>query len=94
MRTRSTLIIALAGVLATTVGAAAQSVGAPAGRDPATAPGGTEGIAGPRNTSEAIRSGDAIAVSPPATAAPRSDGIPAGEQGNAPAVAPRAPAPR
>ncbi|MGU3537311.1 hypothetical protein [Methylobacterium sp. A54F] len=44
--------------------AAAQSVGAPAGREPATAPGGTEGLAGPRNESEAIRAGDAVPVTP------------------------------
>lgn len=42
----------------------AQSLGAPAGRDPATAPGGTEGLAGPRNEAEAIRGGDAVAVPP------------------------------
>lgn len=39
--------------------ASAQSVGAPAGREAATAPGGTIGKAGPRNRMEAIRSGDA-----------------------------------
>ncbi|MBX9931001.1 MAG: hypothetical protein K2Y56_05620 [Methylobacterium sp.] len=42
----------------------AQSTGAPAGRDPVTAPGGTTGAAGPRNEAEAIRSGDAIPVPP------------------------------
>nr|WP_246102300.1 hypothetical protein [Methylobacterium terricola] len=54
-------------VLAAVVPAApalAQSVGAPAGSDPATAPGGTEGIAGPRNEAEAIRSGDVVPVPP------------------------------
>ncbi|WP_378972594.1 hypothetical protein [Methylobacterium komagatae] len=80
--------LALCGLLATAAAANAQSVGAPAGRDPATAPGGTEGLAGPRNTAEAIRSGDAIPV------APRTDGIPAGEQGVLPPEASRAPAPR
>ncbi|GLS42783.1 hypothetical protein GCM10007884_07680 [Methylobacterium brachythecii] len=50
--------------------ALAQSTGAPAGSEPATAPGGTEGIAGARNEREAIRSGDAIP-------APRGVGEPA-----------------
>ena len=36
----------------------------PGGQLPATAPGGTEGIAGPRNVDEAIRSGNAYAVRP------------------------------
>ena len=44
--------------------ALAQSTGAPAGRDPATAPGGTTGAAGQRNEAEAIRSGDAIPTVP------------------------------
>lgn len=83
-----TLTLAICGLLATAAAANAQSVGAPAGRDPATAPGGTEGLAGPRNTTEAIRSGDAIPV------APRTDGIPAGEQGTLPPDAPRVPAAR
>ena len=39
--------------------ASAQSVGMPAGREAATAPGGTVGKAGPRNRMEAIRSGGA-----------------------------------
>ncbi|GJD45675.1 hypothetical protein AFCDBAGC_3549 [Methylobacterium cerastii] len=39
--------------------ASAQSVGAPAGREAATAPGGAIGRAGPANRMEAIRSGDA-----------------------------------
>jgi hypothetical protein len=51
----------------------AQSVGAPAGIDGATAPGGTEGRAGPRNEAEAIRSGEAIPVPP------RAGGVPAEE---------------
>ena len=45
-------------------GAHAQSTGAPAGRDPATAPGGTEGIAGPQNERNAIRDGDAVPLPP------------------------------
>lgn len=56
------VVACLLGSLATP--AFAQGTGAPAGRDPATAPGGTEGIAGPRNEAEAIRSGDAIPVPP------------------------------
>ncbi|GJD71151.1 hypothetical protein MMMDOFMJ_4105 [Methylobacterium gnaphalii] len=48
------------GMMASTLPAFAQSTGAPAGSEPATAPGGTEGIAGARNEREAIRSGDAI----------------------------------
>ena len=43
---------------------AQQSYNPPAGREAATTPGGTEGIAGPRNEAEAIRSGDAVAVTP------------------------------
>ncbi|MCJ2082623.1 hypothetical protein [Methylobacterium sp. J-090] len=53
-------VFGLGGVLGLGGAAFAQSTGAPAGVDPATAPGGTEGIAGPRNEREAIRSGDAI----------------------------------
>nr|WP_282104063.1 hypothetical protein [Methylobacterium sp. 37f] len=53
-----TLSLGLAGV------ALAQGAGAPAGMDAATAPGGTEGRAGPRNEAEAFRSGDAIPVPP------------------------------
>ncbi|MEL6062041.1 MULTISPECIES: hypothetical protein [unclassified Methylobacterium] len=67
------VVMALGGLLGTAATAQAQSYSAPAGRDPATAPGGTEGIAGPRNESEAIRSGDAVVVSP------RGDGIPVQE---------------
>lgn len=44
--------------------ALAQSTGAPAGRDPATAPGGAEGLAGPRNEMNAVRDGDAVPVPP------------------------------
>lgn len=62
MRRTMALILALGSLLGTAAAAQAQSVGAPAGRDPATAPGGTEGLAGPRNEAEAIRSGDAIPV--------------------------------
>ncbi|KQP16695.1 hypothetical protein [Methylobacterium sp. Leaf93] len=61
--------LALCGLFGLTGAALAQGTGAPAGRDPATAPGGTEGIAGPQNEREAIRSGDAIA-------APRGVGVP------------------
>lgn len=64
---RSTILIPLAlGLLSG--GASAQSVGAPAGRDPVTAPGGTQGVAGPRNVQRAIRQGDAVR-------APRGVGI-------------------
>ncbi|MCJ2136963.1 hypothetical protein MKK69_23425 [Methylobacterium sp. J-026] len=64
MRTKTTLTLALCGLLGAAGAAAAQSYTAPAGRDPSTAPGGTEGIAGPRNEAESIRSGDAVAVPP------------------------------
>ncbi|KQP33133.1 hypothetical protein ASG60_16115 [Methylobacterium sp. Leaf469] len=57
-------VLALCGVFGLAGPALAQSVGAPAGSDPATAPGGTEGRAGPRNEREAIRSGDAIPAPP------------------------------
>lgn len=62
MRTKTSVILALCGLLGTAGTACAQSYGAPAGRDPSTAPGGTEGIAGPRNEAESIRSGDAVEV--------------------------------
>jgi hypothetical protein len=62
--------LALCGLFGLTGAALAQGTGAPAGRDPATAPGGTEGIAGPANEREAIQSGDAVA-------APRGVGVPA-----------------
>lgn len=52
--------LAVCGLFALGGAALAQSLSAPAGRDPATAPGGTEGVAGPRNAREAIRSGDAV----------------------------------
>jgi hypothetical protein len=58
------LLAGAVALLAPTLAAHAQSVGAPAGREPATAPGGTEGLAGARNEGEAIRSGDAIPVPP------------------------------
>jgi len=56
--------LALCGVIGLAGAASAQSVGAPAGRDPATAPGGTEGTAGLRNEEESIRRGDAIPAPP------------------------------
>ena len=62
--------LALCGIFGLGSAALAQSTGAPAGLDPATAPGGTEGIAGPRNERDAIKSGDAIS-------APRGIGEPA-----------------
>ncbi|HEX8375551.1 MAG TPA: hypothetical protein VF641_05125 [Methylobacterium sp.] len=62
MNRLTALAACLVGSLST--GALAQSLGAPAGLAPATAPGGTEGLAGPRNEAEAIRSGDAIPVPP------------------------------
>lgn len=62
---RTPLTLALCAVLGLSGAALAQSsTGAPAGRDPATAPGGTEGIAGPRNEMNAVRDGDAVAVAP------------------------------
>ncbi|GJD32204.1 hypothetical protein PMNALOAF_3471 [Methylobacterium adhaesivum] len=57
-------VLALCGVLGLTGTAFAQSVGAPAGNTPATAPGGTEGRAGLRNEREAIQSGDAVPAPP------------------------------
>lgn len=64
---RSTLTTTLALLATLGLGGAAlaqSSTGAPAGRDPATAPGGTKGIAGPGNVDEAVRSGDAAPASP------------------------------
>lgn len=70
MRQTLMVVLTLGGLLGTAAAVQAQSYSAPAGREPATAPGGTEGIAGPRNEAEAIRSGDAVAVPP------RGEGIP------------------
>lgn len=67
MRHTTKTILALGALLATAAAAHAQSLGAPAGRDAATAPGGTEGRAGPRNVDEAIHSGDAVVVTPNGT---------------------------
>ena len=78
MARKLALILTLSGLLATTGLAQAQSVGAPAGREPATAPGGTEGMAGPRNEAEAIRSGEAIPVPP------GSEGVPVGDPAGRP----------
>ena len=64
MRPTMMAALVLCGSLSLAGSALAQSVGAPAGRDPATAPGGTEGIAGPRNEMNAIRDGDAVPVPP------------------------------
>lgn len=62
---RTSLTLALCGFLGLSGAALAQSsTGAPAGSEPATAPGGTEGSAGLRNEREAIRDGDAVAVPP------------------------------
>jgi hypothetical protein len=85
---RSLPALALCTLLGLTGSALAQSVGAPAGSDPATAPGGTEGIAGPRNEREAERRGDAIP-------APRGIGIAAPPPMTRPeAASPPPPSPR
>lgn len=58
---RTSLTLALCGFLGLSGVALAQSsTGAPAGSEPATAPGGTEGSAGPRNEMNAVRDGDAV----------------------------------
>ena len=64
--TRLTTLVALCACLAAGLSgtAFAQGTGAPAGRDPVTAPGGTEGLAGPGNEAEAIRSREAVPVPP------------------------------
>lgn len=64
MRTKTTITLALCGLLGAVSAATAQSNTAPAGTAPATAPGGEEGRAGPRNQAEAIRSGEAVGVPP------------------------------
>ena len=64
MSDRTTLALALCAGLGLSGGALAQSVGAPAGVPSATAPGGTEGIAGPANERRAIERGDAIPAPP------------------------------
>ena len=61
--------LALGSALGISVPAQAQGTGAPAGMEPATAPGGTEGRSGMRNEAEAIRDGEAVRV-------PRGEGIP------------------
>ena len=60
------IILGSLGMTLQTESASARGMGAspPAGLAPATAPGGTQGIAGPRNAAEAIRSGQAYAVRP------------------------------
>lgn len=60
---RIILGVLLACGLGSAVPALAQSTGAPAGRPAATAPGGTEGMAGPANVRRAIRGGKAVGVS-------------------------------
>ncbi len=86
MGTKTTVTLAFCALLGAAAAAAAQSYSAPAGRDPSTAPGGTEGIAGPRNEAESIRSGDAVEVPPsrggvaveePAVPPPGTGGSPA-----------------
>ncbi|AWN38075.1 hypothetical protein [Methylobacterium radiodurans] len=69
MTRSASLAAALALGLAMCGSAQAQSVGAPAGREPATAAGGTQGIAGKRNVERAFRQGDAVR-------APRGLGVP------------------
>lgn len=64
MPLRTTLALALCAGLGLSGGALAQSVGAPAGQPSATAPGGTEGVAGPGNERRAIERGDAIPAPP------------------------------
>ncbi len=74
MRFRMTGALALCTLMGLGGAALAQSTGAPAGREPATAAGGTEGIAGPRNEIQAIEDGKAVPAPPgvgePVTAAP------------------------
>ena len=64
MLLRTIAALALVAALGLSVNAFAQSTGAPAGRPAATTPGGTEGMAGPANEEQAIRSGDAIPAPP------------------------------
>ncbi|KQT61029.1 hypothetical protein ASG52_17490 [Methylobacterium sp. Leaf456] len=64
MSVRTTLALALCAGLGLSGGALAQSVGAPAGQPSVTAPGGTEGTAGPANERRAIERGDAIPAPP------------------------------
>ena len=59
LRSAQVLILSLCLGCGLAGAASAQSVGAPAGRVAATAPGGTIGKAGARNRMEAIRSSDA-----------------------------------
>lgn len=89
----ATLLLAASLTSGLGVSANAQSTGAPAGREPATAPGGTTGLAGPRNEAEAIRSGGAIEVQPSAGAVPVPDSVVTGAPGT-PMDAPTAPATR
>lgn len=65
-RRMALVILGSLGVALQSGSVSARGMGAspPAGLAPATAPGGTQGIAGPRNTAEAIQSGQAYAVRP------------------------------
>ena len=56
--------LAVCSVLCLQAAALAQSYTAPGGELPATAPGGTEGVAGYRNAIEAIESGEGVPLGP------------------------------
>ena len=79
MRIATLTALTLLAGLAAGGSALAQSTGAPAGRDPATAPGGTEGRAGPRNEMNAVRDGDAVPA-PPQAGGVENDPAPSGER--------------
>ena len=90
MRFKTTIALAVSSLFLLGGSALAQSQTAPAGREPATAPGGTTGLAGPRNVDEAIRDGDALPAATP-LADPRAT---TGSVTPAPVDAPPPPAPR
>lgn len=60
------IVLSALGIALQNESVSARGMGAspPAGLAPATAPGGTKGIAGPRNVDEALRSGQAYAFQP------------------------------
>lgn len=64
MTSKMVIFFAACGILNFGGAVMAQSVTAPAGDLPATAPGGTEGRAGIHNERDALRSGDGVLVTP------------------------------
>ncbi len=92
MPSRTTLALALCAGLGLCTPASAQSYNAPSGQPSATTPGGTEGIAGPRNEQRAIERGDAIPA-PPGVGIPVETAPPPPEERRVPPPSSTAPRP-